>query len=45
MAGLNQTIIAADLQQFIVICAALVREGVTYEAHAATLRVHLTGGY
>lgn len=33
------------MAQFITVCAGLVREGVIYNAYAATLTIELTGGY
>ena len=34
-----------DVQEMAVICAQLVREGITFEACVMTLEITLTGGY
>ena len=33
------------MEHFCTVCAALAREGVTFEAHTSSLEIHLTGGY
>lgn len=39
------TIKCGTVTELAIICAQLVREGVTFKAHAACLTIRLTGGY
>ena len=39
------TIQCGCVDQLVTVCAGLVREGIMFEANAATLTVTLTGGY
>lgn len=34
-----------DIAELVIVCAALVREGITFKACTVRLRVRLTGGY
>lgn len=40
-----KTIQCHDLESFTLVCAAMVREGLSFQAHTATLTVVLTGGF
>jgi hypothetical protein len=42
---MGQVITCDTLAELAVICAQLVREGVTFEAHTNRLKIYLTGGY
>lgn len=42
---MQQTIQCGDINEFVTVVAALVREGLTFSANAANLLIELTGGY